>query len=261
MGIFSGILLCTDFDGTLATGAKIVDSNREAIEYFKNNGGSFSLITGRNLRFAKEQAEADTLFNTYIGCLNGMLIYDPLNKKIVSETFLNGDIRTPIMSIRELYTDGTSQLFIVGRKIVQLGFDDPDFVYKVDAALSAPAYKLYAYLGHEISKDELERLSKIFGEEFSLSLSSSHGLEIQNTGFDKGFAAKQLSQLTQAELLVCVGDYGNDVPMLKAADVSYAVGNAPNELKAIADHVTADCRDGAVAAVIRHLEQIKNKMI
>ena len=35
MGKFSGILLCSDFDGTLAVGGHVVEKNIEAIKYFQ----------------------------------------------------------------------------------------------------------------------------------------------------------------------------------------------------------------------------------
>ena len=40
MGKFDGILICTDLDGTLYRNDKTVsDENREAIKYFKSEGG------------------------------------------------------------------------------------------------------------------------------------------------------------------------------------------------------------------------------
>ena len=48
MGIFDGILICTDLDGTLLANDKsISDENLRAIEYFKENGGYFTFVTGR----------------------------------------------------------------------------------------------------------------------------------------------------------------------------------------------------------------------
>ena len=46
MGKFSGILICSDFDGTLAVGGHVVEKNIDAIRYFQENGGLFSVITG-----------------------------------------------------------------------------------------------------------------------------------------------------------------------------------------------------------------------
>ena len=42
MGIFDGILILSDFDGTFAgEGGRIIDRNISAIEYFRANGGHF----------------------------------------------------------------------------------------------------------------------------------------------------------------------------------------------------------------------------
>ena len=48
MGKFDGILLCTDLDGTLfSSDGSLSAENKEAIEYFKREGGYFTFITGR----------------------------------------------------------------------------------------------------------------------------------------------------------------------------------------------------------------------
>lgn len=45
MGIFDGILILSDFDGTFAgEGGRIIDRNILAIEYFRANGGHFSVF-------------------------------------------------------------------------------------------------------------------------------------------------------------------------------------------------------------------------
>ena len=45
---FEGILICTDLDGTLLKNdGSISLENREAIEYFKQEGGYFTFVTGR----------------------------------------------------------------------------------------------------------------------------------------------------------------------------------------------------------------------
>ena len=51
---FSNILICTDLDGTLLDDEKrISDENIKAIEYFKDNGGYFTFVTGRMPFFVK----------------------------------------------------------------------------------------------------------------------------------------------------------------------------------------------------------------
>ncbi len=52
------------------------------------------------------------------------------------------------------------------------------------------------------------------------------------------------------EAVICVGDAGNDAHMLEYAGLSVAMGNAFDEIKAIADYVTHTNEDDGVAHVI-----------
>ena len=46
MGIFSGYIIVSDMDGTLLNSkGKLSDENINAIKYFVNNGGKFTLAT------------------------------------------------------------------------------------------------------------------------------------------------------------------------------------------------------------------------
>ena len=74
MGKFDGYLICTDLDGTLYRNDKTVSAeNREAIEYFKREGGYFTFVTGRMPYYswtaydaAKESNSITAFFNAYI---------------------------------------------------------------------------------------------------------------------------------------------------------------------------------------------------
>ena len=76
MGKFEGILICTDLDGTLYRNDKsISNENKEAIEYFKSEGGYFTFVTGRMPFYAIDSYEA-VRPNAPIGCINGGGLYD-----------------------------------------------------------------------------------------------------------------------------------------------------------------------------------------
>ena len=86
------------------------------------------------------------------------------------------------------------------------------------------------------------------------------GLEFINRESDKGGAVRFLKERTGADLLVTVGDYENDIPMLEEADIGYAVANAIDEVKAAADRVTEwKNSEGAVAEIIGEIEKIRRK--
>jgi hydroxymethylpyrimidine pyrophosphatase-like HAD family hydrolase len=53
--------------------------------------------------------------------------------------------------------------------------------------------------------------------------------------------------------VVAVGDYTNDLELLKEADIAVAVDNALPEVKAVADHVICSNNDDALAFLIEQL--------
>ena len=71
VGKFDGILICTDLDGTLYKNDKSISpKNCEAIEYFKQEGGLFTFVTGRMPFFVSNIYETVEP-NVPFGCING----------------------------------------------------------------------------------------------------------------------------------------------------------------------------------------------
>ena len=64
-----------------------------------------------------------------------------------------------------------------------------------------------------------------------------------------------LKEMLNAKLLVTVGDFENDVSMLQAGDISYAVENALPNVKAVAMRQTVHYEQHAIAAIVADLER------
>ena len=92
------------------------------------------------------------------------------------------------------------------------------------------------------------------GDRYSVTRSWKRGIEFNDPEDTKGKAALRIKQMVGATHLVCVGDFENDIPMIMAADIGYAVGNAVPALKEVADRVTVGCREHAIAAIIDEIE-------
>ena len=78
-------------------------------------------------------------------------------------------------------------------------------------------------------------------------------LEISAAGVNKGAAAVELARLLDREILICVGDAPNDLPMLQAADRAYVPADGHPDLITAGCTVTVPCSDGAIADVIAKL--------
>ena len=77
-------------------------------------------------------------------------------------------------------------------------------------------------------------------------------LEIYAHGTTKAAAIKQMSKEIGAERIVVFGDNLNDIPMMKIADCSVAVGNAFDEVKEFATEVTLTNNEDAVVKWIEN---------
>ena len=252
MGKFSGILLCSDFDGTLAVGGRVVERNIEAIRYFQENGGLFSIITGRTPEFIVG-CENEVRCNTFVGCLNGTIIYDYLGDRIVCSDFVKGDLFTPLMKIHSELDIFKNIVIFHGDGDALIEGDAENFAERLRVELDEPVLKVIIRAARPYTEEELDRVSVILGDEFEQARSWSIGLEIQNRGNNKGKAARKIAELAGAKTLVCVGDYENDISLLEAADISFAVDNAIPSLKAIAHRQTVAAEDGAIARIIDDL--------
>ena len=83
-------------------------------------------------------------------------------------------------------------------------------------------------------------------------MTAAQDLEIGHPAGDKGIAVLELAEHLQVrnEQIMAIGDNGNDISLLKCAGTSVAMGNASDEIKAIADFITiANDEDGAAIVI------------
>lgn len=257
MGKFDGILFCTDFDGTLAYEAKVSRENAEAIRYFQSEGGLFSPATGRPAPFLHQYAES-FIPNAPMVTLNGAQIVQyaeaPMEDKILYEGFVPYEIacratlemstHPRMMAFRYYYEDHVHRLHLNGSD--------------VEARLADIPKKIHKMIFHHDTTDRegvTALLRERYGSEMNFSSSWASGIEGLSVQDSKGNAALRVKEMTGAHTLVCAGDYENDISMLRVADIGYAVGNALDVVKAVADRLTVRCEEHAIAAIIAELER------
>jgi hydroxymethylpyrimidine pyrophosphatase-like HAD family hydrolase len=75
---------------------------------------------------------------------------------------------------------------------------------------------------------------------------------VLSPGVSKGKALEKLVAHLQVPLgeVIAIGDGTNDISLLTVAGVAIAMGNAADEVKAIADYVTLDVDHSGLAAAI-----------
>ena len=271
MGIFSDILLTVDYDRTLtAPDSTIPERNIEAIRYFIDNGGAFTVNTGRSMPMALAFADKVPV-NAPLLLYNGSAAYDTEKKEICFMHEIKMDLWKTIEQMLELFPD----------LVVEVQALDKHYIFKPNPAWEAFSanncpyaiaqwgqdlgpflkFSLYGEI-RDISVDHLfhgtpeeiarmdeaqELVQKTYNDKVIAFRAGPRIIDIHAKGVSKARSAKELQQQLGRKILVCVGDGENDVNMLQAADYGYSPADS-----AAADRFenVCKCAEGAVADVI-----------
>lgn len=273
MGKFNGILICTDLDGTLLRNdGTISTENLNAIEYFKQEGGIFTFITGRMPFFVSHIYNA-VKPNAPFGCINGGGLYDYIKQgyvwnstipkdvvgliEFVDENFY--DIGIQVNTFYKTYFCKENQTMRIFRERTNL----PNIIRNYNE-IKEPIAKIV--FGSE-SEAEILRLNKIITKHplakyFDFIRSEETLFEILPKGIGKGTAIQKLVQYLNIDInkTIAIGDYNNDISMFKIAKIGIAVSNACKAALVAADYITVSNEEHAVAKVIYDLEKQKYKL-
>ena len=244
MGIFEGVLLCSDIDGTLVYNNEVPKANAEAIEYFKSEGGLFTLSTGRQPSYFTEKFSIEP--NTYIISVNGTVISDLSGKKVIYDKKLSLDFALEVCD------------FVMPRYDLET-FWAADLSYDVLEFGKLPVTDANKMMFVPKKEEDALRLMNELREKYKglvdISRSWPTGVEVICEGSGKGYCVKKLKELTHSRLLVCAGDYDNDITMLRAADIGYAIRSGVKAAHDAADRITkSSAQMGAIAEIIKELE-------
>ena len=254
-------LLATDMDGTLLnSGSIITERTRKAILAAMERGVLFVPSTGRPLRRVKYLSE---IFpgDFPIIIFNGARV---MTSK--SEQVLLFSQSLDLSTAKEIYAQGRARGFPI---ILWEG----ETLYASHHCEEAENYwAMTGMQAHIIeSMDAFRDITKMiwlippedgprlrgeldahFGGRINYYTSQSQLLEFTHTKASKGLALEAVGKaygIAQSEM-IAVGDGYNDVSMLEYAGLGVAMGNAPEDIKGICQHVTLSNDEDGVAAVI-----------
>ena len=113
-----------------------------------------------------------------------------------------------------------------------------------------PVLKLNLY--HADPAERIRSREQLDTPELELVYSEISSLECSARGVSKGSGLECLCRLLNIPLESCiaVGDADNDIPMLRAAGLGVAMGNAPEHVKTAADRIVSDLDHGGCAEAV-----------
>lgn len=276
MGIFDGCLLACDIDGTLMINGYINPKNIEKIKHFIDEGGTFSLSTGRSVGAISNVLSQLKRVSPSV-MANGAIIYDYENEKTLYEAVLpeedhriaknvaDSDINVGI----EIHCGAKVFTYVRTKEAtlhqVYESFEAPDVTFD---EVTKYNWSKVLYVFENIKDRERVKALLKFEEtdcDFVETCACIDGVtynyyEQIPKGVSKASGLKILCELRNVKkgCFFAIGDYYNDVEMLQEADICAVPIDSPEEIKSLADYITCVCDDGAVADFIDYLESKLN---
>ena len=254
MGIYDGYLLCVDFDGTVAHQGKIVPGNVEALRRFEEEGGCFTICTGRQPEFMMQNG-LEVLPNVPLLAMNGTIIYDMKEAKILRCWTSGRDLWEHCEALFRSYPEEIASIRYYTPRCelaLERGKNSPEDMHPY---FDLPLYKVIVIVHSAFSDRMLAEITASSAAHYHVSRSWIRGIELQSISSGKGVAVNTLRGMLgdRIHTVVCAGDFENDISMLDVADISYAVENAVPAVKAAASRQTIRCEEGAIAKIIEEL--------
>ena len=255
-----------DMDGTLLkSDHSVSEVNRHAIQKLLNKGVLVVLISARPLHGILPISKGVVTDDMPIVSLNGSyilhkgaIIYEapiPVAETISVHTALEGyDVSTMYYSRMEWFAEIDNDLIKKEQKITPveiqiLPFND--MLLKWEQQNAGPNKILIAG-DKELIKEIEQKLIDLHGKNLNIYKSQATYLEVMSPDASKAKAITLIIDkygINKNEI-IAIGDNYNDKGMIEFAGTGVAMGNAPEEIKLIADYVTDTNNNDGVAKAL-----------
>ena len=264
MGRFDGVLLLSDYDGTLYNSDGVItDPTRESIMGFIREGGTFTVSTGRSLQgYSVRDSE---IINAPVLLANGAMAYDFDRDKVVFSDSIDPDkgIRA-VRLIRKHFPKVAIEMYAVGETYCinpnELSMNHMRAQKLNYHIIDEPEQALMPWVKIMIGCDSRTGLSVqryLAGTVDDPTYLATYGsfVELLRKGVNKGSGLRRLADALGFEPhhVYAVGDGYNDVDMSSEAALSFCPCSGEREALCAANYIVRSNDDGAVVNVIEIL--------
>lgn len=266
-------LICIDMDGTLLNKHhEVSEENKEALKKATELGVHVAISTGRvfasariyakitgikaplicsNGSYIREKDKDEIIFKSTLGRESLNKLYDVIKKHNLLAYF---DTPDGIVSDTKIPDDDSHRIMNQWvKEEEQIKFYEVDdfkeaFDKYEDDILKLIVIQTKESSTIEESKEDFEKLSDYVDIVYSW-----HGCaEVMAKETSKGKAVRTLAEKlgVKKEEIICIGDSGNDLAMLKEAGLAVVMGNAPDTIKKYGDYITDTNENSGVAKAI-----------
>ncbi|HHY56383.1 MAG TPA: HAD family phosphatase [Chloroflexi bacterium] len=272
-------LVILDLDGTIINAYQrlpISQAVHDTIAAVQASGVIVTIGTGRTLDYIRHSLHGNLALTHPVLTTQGAVIGDPVTGHVLAEVALPLDEARNIATFVDEHryptafyfndADGRTQVFrnslgatpseeaLLQHLLGVPGVQVETFSPLLAAPNAHPPVKVIAF-NHGIPGD-IDLLPEYQRRFPGLSITRTHEWLVEATaaGVDKGSGLRRLCALLGIDLrrVMAIGDSDNDIPMLEAAGLGVAMGNAGDHVKAVADWIAPTIDEEGAAVAMRH---------
>ena len=246
-----------DIDGTLVSfkSHTVPESARRAIARLREQGVKVFIATGRLMKHVAivNDIEVDgyiTVNGGYCITFAGEVIFESAFPRATVERVIDLSEQygfdLNVMTHEDMYVSSMGERV---KKIASMINIMPTVADVRAIAATQPVVQMCPYISRELEQEIMPLLPDCVGSRWIETF-----MDLNVRGVDKSLGIQQVMNyygLTMAEAMA-FGDGGNDVPMVRDAAVGVAMGNACDELKAVADYITSSVDEDGVSRALEH---------
>lgn len=259
------MLIFFDIDGTLLINPfdPMPESTICAIEQARANGHICMINTGRSLKLVGEDITGQTEFDgLLLGC-GTMITYH--GDVLLHRTFTVEEANRIIAGLRKYGIDavleGAENNFFAPEeemfyeRWIRYTRKFAEMSYGTYAEAPGRFDKFYAYVEE---RGKMDAFMQEFADLLDVVDRSRGYFELMPKGCSKASAMEYVAKFLGISMTetVAIGDGANDVPMLECAHCAIVMGNAPDEVKTLADYVTTDVDKDGIANALKWIGAI-----
>jgi hypothetical protein len=257
-------LLLSDVDGTLVPHDKVLTpATLLAVQHLRDAGIQFALTSSRPPRGLHMYLEPLAL-TTPIAAFNGGMIVDT-KSTILEEHTIDDDVVPVIIGVLDdhdvpvwVYRDQEWYVRDANGAHVQHEADVCQFQPLTVANFDGVSDGVAKIVGATDDVDALTKAREVIetqvGARVSATNSQTYYLDVTNPHANKGAVVDYLAQRfdISRDFIATIGDAHNDVSMFERSGLSIAMGNAEDDVKASASHVTSSNEDDGFAHAVEN---------
>lgn len=255
-----------DIDGTLCSlkTHEIPLSTIEALEAAKARRVKIFISTGRPIQIINNIGAIEHLVDGYI-TTNGAYCFVG-DEEVCSTPIPTADVLTLTAdAIAEGYpciVAGDRGIAVYGnaREIVdrvfrgELNVSNLDIDSPADEVLAGKVLQVTSFCSPEQEQRLMSRVSGCVSGRWHPAFT-----DITADGADKGKGLAAMARHLGLDIseTMAFGDGGNDIPIIRRAGIGVAMGNAGDDVKAVADYITTSVDDDGIMNALRHFGVIE----